>query len=197
MACIGGNKQRQGPPGPPAFSVSKTPITGFDWDSPAGAESQSRLPCTDEVAPPSMEQAPIEADGDQPRPELLKVLTTNSLLPEDLGGLGSRSADAASVPRADCTTSSSKVDCEFDRFERVAVPMLNGRGWYDPSMSGAEHVCSLHGFELERPVDGVPSGWSAIGWQRHLAHMAQSCRALRPDLADEYRAQVEAMEGVA
>jgi len=131
------------------------------------------------------------------KPELLEILATNSLLPEGLGGSGSRSTGAASVSRANCTTGSNKVDREFDRFFSVAIPTPDGNGLYDPSVPGAAQVCSLHGYKPEHPVDGVPSGWSLDGWRKYLLDLATSCEPLHPEKAAEYRCKAEVLEGVA
>ncbi|MCZ6653210.1 MAG: hypothetical protein O7D91_09310 [Planctomycetota bacterium] len=65
----------------------------------------------------------------------MKILPDRSLLlNDDLGGSGPCvSPSTAPSAQVDYTTRSNKVDAEFDRFARVAVPMADGSGWFDPA----------------------------------------------------------------
>ena len=65
--------------------------------------------------------------------DLLKILPDRSLLLDDLGGSGLRSPSAASVAQVHHTTNLNKVDAEFLRFARVAEPLPDGSGWFDPT----------------------------------------------------------------
>ena len=71
------------------------------------------------------------------KPDLLKMLRDRSLLLGGPGGSGSCSTDTVSSARAHYTTNSSKVDCEFNRFARTAVPTETG-GWRNPEDCSAE-----------------------------------------------------------
>ena len=123
--------------------------------------------------------------------DLLEILTPDSLLP-GLSGSGSRSDGAASVAQVHHTTSSNKVDTEFDRFARVAKAMPGG-GLYDP-INGAPTMPS--GYvppSSERPA-GVPRGWTARSWIGHLRYMGNACAALNPEQSADYLSKAEQLE---
>ncbi len=84
-------------------------------------------------APPGVLTPGLLARVRSCRSNLLATLSDQSLLPDGLGRPGSRSTDAASVPQVNCTTSSNKIDREFDRFFVCAIPTPDGTGLFDPA----------------------------------------------------------------
>ena len=68
------------------------------------------------------------------------------------------------------------ADREFARFERVAEPTPDGLGWYDPTQEPVP-VGGYVPHPSERPP-GVPRGWTARSWIRHLKYMSNACGVL-------------------
>ena len=87
----------------------------------------------------------------------------------------------------------SKADAEFDRFEQVAGPMLGG-GLYCPVYGSPEMPSGyVVPHPSERPA-GVPRGWTARSWIRHLKYMGNACAELNPEKSSEYLSRAEQLE---
>ncbi len=118
------NKETLGPPGPPAFSESKTRIVGFDWS----AEFMDRAVISpDEASCVPAELSPTACD---------EVATLSPGSGVDLPcAAGARTSPNAS--EYSTAESPGKADIEWDRFISVARPMPGG-GLYDPINGSAE-----------------------------------------------------------
>lgn len=84
------------------------------------------------------------------------------------------------------------ADREFARFEQIAEPLPDGSGWFDPT----QEPLPTGGYvphPIERPA-GVPHGWTARSWVRHLKYMGNACAALNPEKSSEYLSRAEQLE---
>ena len=120
-----GNKKPGGPSGPPSFSGSRTRIVRFDWSAnlvDRAAVSPDATPCVPAV------QFPNASD------DLTKLSHGPGAGSDDSGVAAptlARAAPVESIAQYARLGDDPRVDAEFDRFERVAVPMPGG-GWFDP-----------------------------------------------------------------
>lgn len=47
-----------------------------------------------------------------------------------------------------------------------------------------------------RSIDGLPDGWTAVGWIRRLRYLADACESIRPDLAARHRSEAQRIEEI-
>ena len=124
------------------------------------------------------------------KPEIMAMLTT----PEPTFTLPDRPAD-----KSGHVAELIRRDGEFQwRHRPVDAADLAMADHLDRTrgMSFAEIVQSQNPRLETATVEGVPTGWTAPSWVARLRQMADSCEAIRPDLADQHRDAADAIEGV-
>ena len=97
------------------------------------------------------------------------------------------------TPADEARKENQAAEREFECFERVAVAMADGSGWFDPAFGPDLPSGYVVPHPSERPA-GVPRGWTARSWIRHLKYMGNACAELNPEKSSEYLSRAEQLE---